>query len=101
MRPILIGALILSARVAAQQSAAADRFLGNWQGALDVGAQKLRLALSVTRDETGVHATLTSLDQGNAAIPASVSFSGDTLVLTMTAAGARYATIVVGDSLRG
>src|SRR5688572_21916249 len=42
---------------------------GSWQGTLDAGSQKLRLALTVTKSDAGVYAgKLDSLDQG-ASIP--------------------------------
>jgi fermentation-respiration switch protein FrsA (DUF1100 family) len=103
MRYLLgVAVLIGATRLAAQAPAPAAPFIGNWQGALALGGQKLRLGLTVARDGAGtITAVMTSIDQGNAELPASVSFSGDTLVLTMATAQARYAAVVAGDSLRG
>jgi len=47
----------------------AKGFEGSWQGTLEAGGQKLRLALTVTKSDTGAYAgKLDSLDQG-ATIP--------------------------------
>jgi hypothetical protein len=50
-------------------SAQPDGFLGDWFATLDVGAAKLRLRLNIG---DGPRATLFSIDQGNAPIPASL-----------------------------
>ncbi len=44
---------------------------GSWMGTLDAGAMKLRLLLQITTTPEGMQATLSSLDQGGEAIPAS------------------------------
>jgi Dienelactone hydrolase and related enzymes len=60
------------------------------------------MALTVSREANGnLTAVMTSLDQGNAKIPATVAVHGDTLVLTMAMAHASYRAVVVGDSLHG
>src|SRR5215510_4251103 len=51
-------------------SAAGQNLEGSWEGALDVGAMKLRLALKVTRAADGAFAAkLDSLDQGVKDLP--------------------------------
>ena len=90
--------------VGAQQPAGADRFVGNWSGTLATPTAKLRLALTVTRDSSGgLSAVLTSLDQGNAKIPATVVVHGDTIVASMAAVQASYVAVLTAarDSLRG
>src|SRR5512146_1527788 len=85
-------------------SVGADRFVGNWMGTLVTPGARLRLALTVARDSAGaLSAVLTSLDQGNAKIPATVAVRGDTLVVSMTSAQATYTAALdaKGDSLRG
>ena len=57
----------------------AKDFVGSWQGTLEAGGQKLRLALTVTKSDTGAYAgKLDSLDQG-ATIPI------DTITVTVDA----------------
>ncbi len=88
---------------AAAQSAP-DRMMGSWQGSLATGTASLRLGLLLERDSTNaLRATLISIDQGNARIPGTVTFIGDTLVVAMGGAGAQYrATLNArGDSLLG
>ena len=65
---------------------------GLWQGALDVGGMKLRLALHVTKTDDGKLAgTLDSLDQGASGLPvASISRGGDTVKVDMKAIGCSY-----------
>jgi len=66
----------LSAQVFGQ--AQAKDFEGSWQGTLDAGGTKLRLALTITKSDAGVYAgRLDSLDQG-AAIPIdTITVNGD------------------------
>lgn len=98
-------AVILAPGLSAQQTGSgADRFLGNWSGTLAAGGARLRLALAVTRDGSGkLSAELTSVDQGNAKLPAAVDVHGDTLVLSMPATNASYTAVLdaAKDSLRG
>ena len=66
-------------------------FAGNWMGTLDVGAMQLRLRFVVTENEDGLGATLFSLDQGNAGIPAATTtVSADTISMSMPMIGASY-----------
>lgn len=101
---VIGGAFVLSgAAVGAQQPTTPNRFVGHWLGTLATPAARLRLGLTVGRDSAGgLTAELTSLDQGNAKIPATVSVRGDTLVVSMAAANATYAAVLApDDSLRG
>ena len=63
------------------QTAAKD-FEGSWQGTLESGGTKLRLALTITKSDAGVYAgKLDSLDQG-ATIPIdTITVNGDALRL--------------------
>src|SRR6187551_2176530 len=101
--PILAASSAISMRGFAQQRpTSADRFAGNWLGSLATPGLSLRMALTVSREANGnLTAVMTSLDQGNAKIPATVAVHGDTLVLTMAMAHASYRAVVVGDSLHG
>ena len=98
-------AVVFAPGLPAQQTGSgADRFLGNWSGTLATPAAKLRLALTVTRDSTGSLAgVLTSLDQANAKIPATIALHGDTIVASMTTVKASYTAVLdaAKDSLRG
>jgi len=66
----------LSSQVFGQTQA--KDFEGSWQGTLDAGGTKLRLALTITKSDAGVYAgKLDSLDQG-AAIPIdTITVNGD------------------------
>lgn len=93
---------LLPAVIRAQAPSTADRYVGNWVGALVMPPGKLQLALTITRDSTGpLTAVMTSLDQGNARIPGHLAMRGDTLVVTMPAVSASYTAILSADSLRG
>jgi pimeloyl-ACP methyl ester carboxylesterase len=110
-RPTAVAALAILAlaagsfRALAQQPArGAERFVGNWLGALPTPAMRLRLALTISRDSAGaLTGVLTSLDQGNATIPARITARGDTLVAVMPAARATYTAVLstARDSLHG
>lgn len=89
----------------AQQHASLDRFVGTWTGAIAPNPTiRLHLALTVTRDASdGLVGVMTSLDQGNAKIPATFRTNGDTLVVAMPAVHASYTGVLgaANDSLRG
>lgn len=65
---------------------------GNWQGALDVGAFKLRLVLKIVKAADGsLKATMDSLDQSAVDLPVdSISFAGGTLKFEMKKLSASY-----------
>jgi len=73
---MLLFLLGLSGQVLGQT--AAKDFEGSWQGTLEAGGTKLRLALTITKSDAGVYAgKLDSLDQG-AAIPIdTITVNGD------------------------
>jgi hypothetical protein len=56
---------------------------GSWQGTLDVGGQKLRLVVTVTKSDAGSYAgKLDSVDQGGATIPIdTLTLNGDAVRL--------------------
>jgi CubicO group peptidase (beta-lactamase class C family) len=85
-RPFLLGALAATLPGAAFAQGATE-FEGAWFGALEIGAQRLRLRLDVTGDS----ASITSLDQGGAVIPAS-SFTivGPHIALAFAAVNGAY-----------
>jgi pimeloyl-ACP methyl ester carboxylesterase len=114
LRHLLAAALAAGVRSAGAQTpapqtpalppSASDPFAGSWSGVLRAGPLPLRLALSVTRDPAGaLAAVLTSVDQGNARLPATAAARGDSLVLTVPAAGVTYTGVLspARDSLRG
>jgi hypothetical protein len=73
---------------------------GKWEGTLDVGAAKLRLALDVATGADGKPAgTLTSLDQGNAVIPITAfTVEGDAVRFDLAAISGRYDGIFADDA---
>ena len=88
MKKLALVVAVLAARgvslTAQSPTTSADRFIGNWMGTLVTPAASLRLALTVARDSAGaLTGVLTSLDQGNAKVPATLALRGDTLVVTM------------------
>ncbi len=89
------GALLLPAAAFAQTAPS-----GSFVGELAVGPTKLRLRLVFSAADK---ATLYSIDQGNAAIPASeVVLQGDRVTLKFAAIGASYeARLVSPDRLEG
>ena len=64
---------------------------GPWQGLLDLGETKLRIALTVTRSEAGTYAgKFESLDQGAAISIDTVNLKGDDVSFEVKAAGIVY-----------
>jgi len=104
-RRAIVAVAFVPAVLHGQQPAVASRFVGEWIGTLATPAAKLRLGLTVARDSSsgGLTGVMTSLDQGNAKIPATLALHGDTLVVSMPAAQATYAAVfdAAKDSLRG
>ena len=104
VRRAIVAAAFIPTLLPAQQPAGARRFVGEWIGTLATPGGKLRLGLSVARDNSGgLTGGITSLDQGNAKIPATLAVHGDTLVVAMPAAQATYTAVLdaAKDSLRG
>src|SRR5438034_633434 len=81
-----------SASAPSTGAAAVSTISGDWQGALEVGGAKLRLALHLVRTPEGpLKATLDSLDQGAMGIPVeTATFEDGTLRLALTSLGARF-----------
>jgi pimeloyl-ACP methyl ester carboxylesterase len=97
-------ALLALAMPATAQTPAQSRFIGTWEGTLDAGTARLRTALVVERDSAGgLKGALISIDQGNARIPGTITTSGDTLTIALSAAGAGFKGVLTtaGDSLNG
>ena len=92
----LAALMLLSATVAQAQDA---RITGHWQGALDVGAARLRLAVHITKDEQGkLAATLDSLDQNARGIPvARTTLTGNQIRLEIPAIRAEFAGSLNAD----
>lgn len=79
------------------------KFVGKWAGTVDFG-QPLRLVVAISNESDGAHATLTSLDQGNAEIPVStIEQKGTKLSLTVKAVGGDYQgdMSAQGDEIKG
>lgn len=84
--------------------AVAAQFVGKWEGTVDFGQQPLRLALVISNESDGAHATLTSLDQGNAEIPVTtIEQKGTKLSLIVKAIGGDYEGELnsQGDEIKG
>lgn len=85
--------------VAGASRASADGFYGVWFGALDLGSGQLRLKLEVAE---GPRATLYSLDQGGAPIPAGETrINGDRIFVTWPVIGARFEGQLTGGKIVG
>jgi uncharacterized protein (TIGR03435 family) len=86
-RLFAIAILALGATVAhAQQNIG-----GVWQGTLQAGGKELRIVFRITpADGSGYRAQGYSIDQGNQAIPVSVTVEGGAVRLGMVAIGASY-----------
>ncbi|HMP01285.1 MAG TPA: alpha/beta fold hydrolase [Gemmatales bacterium] len=71
---------------------------GLWEGTLQVGAVKLRLAFEIKADGDGFKATMDSIDQGAKNIPLSeASWKDDTLTLALKEANLTYAGKLSAD----
>lgn len=88
-----------AAQEAAKPASASKSVEGEWNGALDVGSQKLRLRIKIGKGSGDkLSGTLDSLDQGANGIPlSSVEQSGNDLKLELAAAGASYHGTMNGE----
>ena len=70
----------------------ASQIVGDWQGVLQAGDQKLHLVLHITQTSDGaLKASLDSIDQGANGIPINeISFQGGTLSFSSAAVGGSY-----------
>ena len=99
-RPLLIGAAAagVSAMPAFAQTSGAS-FEGEWNGDLHVGATTLRLHLVIA---AGPQATLFSVDQGNARIPAeNVRIDGSAISMSFPAVNASYTGTLANGHISG
>ena len=75
---------------------------GAWEGAMQLGAVRLRLVAKIRRAAAGWVATVDSLDQNARDIPVgAVTVHGDSLKLDLPQINARYEARVAGDKLAG
>jgi len=71
---------------------------GTWLGTLDAGGVKLRVAFAISNAESGLTATMDSLDQGAKGIPvAAVSYKRPVLTMAVTAIGGTYRGDLAAD----
>ena len=97
--PALLFALLFPSLALA---APTSPFEGAWEGALDVGAIKLRLVLKLHQSGARWEATLDSIDQGASGIPVDeVIIDGDHITLAMPKLSAGYEARRDGQKLVG
>ena len=98
-----IAAALAGAPLAAPAAAQQSPLVGGWGGALEVQGLRLRLTLAVEAGAGGaLAARFVSVDQGDAAFPATVAVQGDSAVFTAAQIGATFRAELVGrDTLRG
>ena len=71
---------------------------GVWEGTLQVGGQRLRIAFHISTDKDGLAATMDSPDQGATGLPVtSARREGDRLTLQMPNLGAKYQGAIAKD----
>ena len=75
----------------------AKEFLGDWEGALEVG-QQLRMVLKVSNNAGGAKAVLVSLDQGVEIPVNAIDQKGSKLTLTIKMIGGRYEAEINKDA---
>ena len=80
----------------------AQEITGAWNGALEVGEQKLRLVFNIEKTGAGISATMDSPDQNTFGIPVSeATFDGTKLFISITQAGIKYVGTLAGDNITG
>ena len=86
-------ALLAGAAMTISAPAAAQEAIGDWQGTLDAGGQKLRLVFHVAQGPDGkLTGTIDSLDQGAFGIPlGDVVLESDRLTIAVPPVSGSYA----------
>lgn len=98
-RPLLLGAAASGLLAVPAWAQSAGAFSGEWHGALNLGQARLRLRFEIA---DGPRATLYSLDQGNAAIPAaSTQIDGSLIEMSFPNIGASFRGGLAGDRING
>jgi len=98
-RPLLIGAAAAGLTAMPALAQTGSSFEGEWNGDLHVGPTTLRLHLVVA---AGPQATLFSVDQGNARIPAAnVRIDGATISMTFPVVNASYTGTLANGRITG
>lgn len=98
-RPLLLGAAASALIVPAAYAQSADDFMGEWNGALDLGSQRLRLRMVIAAGPT---VTMYSVDQGNGAFQGSdVRIDGAHLVVLFPAINASYRGALSNGRIEG
>ncbi|MFZ2030665.1 MAG: serine hydrolase domain-containing protein [Vitreimonas sp.] len=98
-RPLLIGAAAAGLAGFPASAQTGSGFEGEWNGTLNVGPQTLRLHLVI---EAGARATVYSVDQGNARIPAeNVQINGATIAMTFPSVNASYRGTLANGHIAG
>lgn len=98
-RPLLLGAAASALLVPSAHAQSADDFMGEWNGALDLGSQRLRLRMVIA---PGPAVTMYSVDQGNGAFQGSdVRIEGPSLVVLFPAINASYRGTLSGGRIEG
>jgi predicted esterase len=89
----------------AKSPAVTKELLGTWEGVLVISGQSLRFVLSVSNNESGATAVLSSPDQGGAEVPVTVirQEKARVTLLVMAAAGGGYQAEInkAGTELNG
>ena len=81
---------------------AAGSIAGNWLGTLEVGGQKLRLALKVEKSGAGYAAKFDSIDQDARDLPIdSIELNGDRVTFAANQFGVSYEGKLKGDEITG
>lgn len=95
--------MLFLAFLAGSASAQTSGIAGIWQGTLEVGQVKLRVAFHITASNTGaLTATFDSLDQNALAIPCeSVAFADNKLHVEIPSAHAKYDGMLNGNEITG
>ncbi len=105
MRWFRVFALTLVVVASPSMAQDAAKVVGDWSGALDVGAMKLRLILHITRaDDGSLRATMDSVDQSAMGIPVDeVRFDGKTLITILGSINGSYEATLdeTGSTLSG
>lgn len=75
--------------------------VGDWAGTLNMGGGNLRLIFHISESENGYSATIESVDQGGAIIPAEIEVNGNLISFAVEQIDVEYIATITGNEIIG
>ena len=97
----IVTALVLVLMLLGCATWSQNSLVGDWSGTLNMGGGNLRLIFHISEAENGFSATVESVDQGGAIIPAAIVVNGDSITFVVEQIGVEYIATMSGNQIAG